>query len=94
MFFCSDLTSASEEILFEIYEGRSSNTLIEHTGYPEENQVDNDQFLGLAIVGLDEVRHCNANTLHTLKLQGRPYRNDMITGNLTVQVKIMSYIAN
>ncbi|VDK84784.1 unnamed protein product [Litomosoides sigmodontis] len=86
--FDFDLTSASEEILFEIYEGcsSSSSTLIEQaTGYRGQHEVENDQFLGLAIVGLNEVRHCNANTLHTLKLQGRPYRNDVITGDLTAQ---------
>ncbi|VDN06979.1 unnamed protein product [Thelazia callipaeda] len=66
--FHFNLTPASEEILFEIYEGDI-----------------NDRFLGLAIVSLEEVRRSNADSTYTLKLQGRPYRNDMITGNLTVK---------
>ncbi|EJD74293.1 hypothetical protein LOAG_18370 [Loa loa] len=86
--FDFDLTSASEEILFEIYEGSSDTSIIAPTGlveYSAQNKVEDDRFLGLAIVSLEEVRHSSANVLHTLKLQGRPYRNDMITGNLTVQ---------
>uniref|UniRef100_A0A0R3RGZ6 C2 domain-containing protein n=1 Tax=Elaeophora elaphi TaxID=1147741 RepID=A0A0R3RGZ6_9BILA len=82
--FDFDLTSASEEILFEIYEG-SSDPPIGHVGYSGQNKPENGRFLGLAIVSLDEVRHSNVDTAHILKLQGRPYRNDMITGNLTVE---------
>ncbi|CAG9534954.1 unnamed protein product [Cercopithifilaria johnstoni] len=75
--FDFDLTPASEEILFEIYEGQ-----VKHS---EQNERENDRFLGLAIVGLEEARQCNVNTSYNLKLQGRPYRNDNITGNLIVQ---------
>ncbi|KAK6101107.1 Phorbol esters/diacylglycerol binding domain (C1 domain) family protein [Brugia pahangi] len=87
--FDFDLTPASEEILFEIYEGSSSDTSFnaptEYVGYSGQKEHEDHRFLGLAIVSLDEVRHSSANILHTLKLQGRPYRNDIITGNLTVQ---------
>ncbi|VDM19984.1 unnamed protein product [Wuchereria bancrofti] len=86
--FDFDLTPASEEILFEIYEGSSDasfNVPTEYIGYSGRKEHEDHRFLGLAIVSLDEVRHSSTNILHTLKLQGRPYRNDMITGNLTVQ---------
>ncbi|TMS36792.1 hypothetical protein L596_003874 [Steinernema carpocapsae] len=66
-----DLTPASEEILFEVYEGQSVS---------EEDK----NFLGLAIVGFDELRQLNER-VHSLELQGRPYRNDHVSGSLTVQ---------
>lgn len=92
------MTSASEEILFEIYEGISNTSITTpagRSGYSGQNELEDDRFLGLAIVGLEEVRHSGANVSHTLKLQGRPYRNDIITGNLTVQVKlIVVYFVN
>uniref|UniRef100_A0A0N4UZC1 C2 domain-containing protein n=1 Tax=Enterobius vermicularis TaxID=51028 RepID=A0A0N4UZC1_ENTVE len=66
-----ELTPASEEILFEIYED-TPNAEEEH------------RFLGLAIVGFEEIRRSGEN-IHTLTLQGRPYRNDKVSGTLTVQ---------
>lgn len=66
-----DLTPASEEILFEIYED-TPNTEEEH------------RFLGLAIVGFEEIRR-SGESIHSLTLQGRPYRNDKVSGTLTVQ---------
>lgn len=70
----SELTPASEEILFEIYED-TPNAEEEH------------RFLGLAIVGFEEIRRSGEN-IHTLTLQGRPYRNDKVSGTLTVQASI------
>ncbi|KAM3724087.1 Protein kinase C-like [Dirofilaria immitis] len=83
--FDFNLTPASEEILFEIYESTSVATPTGRTGQNGQNGHRSNQFLGLAIVSLGEVRYSNANMLHTLKLQGRPYRNDVVTGNLIVQ---------
>ncbi|VDK65668.1 unnamed protein product [Onchocerca ochengi] len=80
--FDFDLTRTSEEILFEIYESTSTTT---PTGRSGQNELENDRFLGLAIVSLEEVQYSNANISQTLKLQGRPYRNDMVTGSLTVK---------
>ncbi len=72
--FFSDLTPASEEILFEVYEGMLSSS-----------QHEQHRFLGLAIVGFDEIRR-SGEAIHSLTLQGRPYRNDTVSGTLTVQV--------
>uniref|UniRef100_A0A915PHH5 C2 domain-containing protein n=1 Tax=Setaria digitata TaxID=48799 RepID=A0A915PHH5_9BILA len=84
--FDFNLTSASEEILFEIYEDANTTiTSTGRTGYLGHGDVEEDRFLGLAIVSLEEVRRSSANIAHTLKLQGRPYRNDVITGSLSVQ---------
>uniref|UniRef100_A0A915BZZ7 Uncharacterized protein n=1 Tax=Parascaris univalens TaxID=6257 RepID=A0A915BZZ7_PARUN len=67
-----NLTPASEEILFEIYEGVQTT----HDG--------EQRFLGLAIVGFEELKR-SAESVHTFTLQGRPYRNDSVSGTLTVQ---------
>lgn len=67
-----DLTPASEEILFEIYEGDKTT------------QDEEQRFLGLAIVGFEEIRR-SGESIHCLTLQGRPYRNDNVSGTLTVQ---------
>lgn len=70
----SDLSSGSDEILFEIYNpsfGGGSNA---------ENT-----FLGLAIVGINELVKTN-NPTQYLKLQGRPYHNDNVNGTLMVEV--------
>lgn len=66
-----DLTPASEEILFEIYEDTP-------------NGEEEHRFLGLAIVGFEEIRR-SGESVHSLTLQGRPYRNDEVSGTLTVQ---------
>nr|CDJ91496.1 C2 calcium-dependent membrane targeting and Protein kinase C domain containing protein [Haemonchus contortus] len=68
-----DLTPASEEILFEVYDASQKNTA-----------DDDKNFLGLAIVNLLEIRR-KPEHVHHLKLQGRPYRKDEVTGELTVQ---------
>ncbi|VDN60502.1 unnamed protein product [Dracunculus medinensis] len=66
------LSPASEEILFEIYEG-------------EHSVLDNDQrFLGLAIVDFEEILK-SSERVHNLRLEGRPYRNDNVSGTLTVE---------
>ncbi|KAK6766542.1 hypothetical protein RB195_026061 [Necator americanus] len=68
-----DLTPASEEILFEVYDAGTKVT-----------SDDDKHFLGLAIVNFEEIRKSGEN-LHNLKLQGRPYRKDDVAGELTVQ---------
>ncbi|KAK6009075.1 C2 domain protein [Ostertagia ostertagi] len=68
-----DITPASEEILFEVYDASLKNT-----------GDDDNNFLGLAIVNLEEIRKSGEH-VHNLKLQGRPYRKDEVTGELTVQ---------
>uniref|UniRef100_A0A0N4ZB12 C2 domain-containing protein n=1 Tax=Parastrongyloides trichosuri TaxID=131310 RepID=A0A0N4ZB12_PARTI len=84
------ITPVSEEILFEVYEGdptlcrshQGNNLTILPT--KEGHQEDDNSFLGLAIVGLDELRRSN-EALHCLRLQGRPYKNDNVSGTLTVE---------
>ncbi|KAK6034296.1 C2 domain protein [Cooperia oncophora] len=68
-----DITPASEEILFEVYDASLKNTA-----------DDDNNFLGLAIVNLDEIRK-TGQRVQNLKLQGRPYRKDEVHGELTVQ---------
>ncbi|KHJ97577.1 phorbol esters/diacylglycerol binding domain protein [Oesophagostomum dentatum] len=71
--FDFDLTPASEEILFEVYDAGM-----------KVSSDDDKNFLGLAIVNFEEIRRSGEH-LHNLKLQGRPYRKDDVTGELTVQ---------
>ncbi|KAK0397206.1 hypothetical protein QR680_002032 [Steinernema hermaphroditum] len=71
-----DITPASEEILFEVYEGLNQG-----------NNEDDKNFLGLAIVGFDELRQ-SKERVHSLELQGRPYRNDHVSGSLTVEFEL------
>ncbi|WKY16638.1 hypothetical protein Q1695_001353 [Nippostrongylus brasiliensis] len=68
-----DLTPASEEILFEVYDASMKNV-----GDDDKN------FLGLTIVNFEEIKKSGEH-LHNLRLQGRPYRKDDVTGELTVQ---------
>ncbi|KAJ1353299.1 hypothetical protein KIN20_009900 [Parelaphostrongylus tenuis] len=70
--FDFDLTSASEEILFEVYDGSS-----------KISSEDDRNFLGLAIVNLEEIKKSGEH-VHNLKLQGRPYRKDDVNGELTI----------
>ncbi|CAI4226202.1 unnamed protein product [Auanema sp. JU1783] len=62
------VSPASEEILFEIYEDG-------------ENDQDERNFLGLSIVNLRELNK-NEKKVLDLKLQGRPYSNDNVSGHL------------
>ncbi|GMT36034.1 hypothetical protein PFISCL1PPCAC_27331, partial [Pristionchus fissidentatus] len=66
--FDFDLTPASEEILFEVYDGKGR---------------DGDKtFLGLAIVNFEEIRR-SGEAVHMFQLQGRPYKSDAVDGMLT-----------
>ncbi|CAB3399270.1 unnamed protein product [Caenorhabditis bovis] len=71
--FDFDLSPATEEVLFEVYEGNE-----------QLHATDDECFLGLAIVNFEEIRR-SGEVLHNFKLQGRPYRKDSVTGELTVQ---------
>ncbi|CAJ0576205.1 unnamed protein product, partial [Mesorhabditis spiculigera] len=71
--FDFELNPATEEMLFEVYDGK-----------PNRPPSTDDTFLGLAIVNLEEVQRSSDN-MHTLNLQGRPYRNDAVQGQLTCQ---------
>ncbi|VDM74446.1 unnamed protein product [Strongylus vulgaris] len=84
--FDFDMTPASEEILFEVYDAGL-----------KVSSDDDKNFLGLAIVNFEEIRRSGEHYdnscstcavfqhLHNLKLQGRPYRKDEVGGELTVQ---------
>lgn len=84
------ITPISEEILFEVYEGDPSLCRTVQTNNStilpnkDSHHEDDNLFLGLAIVGLDELRKSN-ESLHCLRLQGRPYKNDTVSGTLTVE---------
>ncbi|PAV79130.1 hypothetical protein WR25_03207 isoform B [Diploscapter pachys] len=69
-----DLTPASEEILFELYEGDNRLSV------PAD---DDSNFLGLSIVNFEEIKR-SGKAIHNLRLQGRPYRRDHVSGELTV----------
>uniref|UniRef100_A0AC34G0I1 Uncharacterized protein n=1 Tax=Panagrolaimus sp. ES5 TaxID=591445 RepID=A0AC34G0I1_9BILA len=71
----SDLSGGSDEILFEIYNPCASGG--------GSTSTDNT-FLGLAIVGINELIKTN-NPTQYLKLQGRPYHNDNVNGTLLVE---------
>ncbi|CAJ0928107.1 unnamed protein product, partial [Mesorhabditis belari] len=71
--FDFELNPATEEMLFEVYEGKQNKS-------PSHDDV----FLGLAIVNLEEIQR-SSDSMHVLNLQGRPYRNDAVQGQLTCQ---------
>lgn len=74
--FLFNLNERSEEILFEVYDRKTDFN----------GKVIEPRFLGLAIVGIEELRQ-SANLTHTLALQSRPYKNDSVSGTLEVEVR-------
>lgn len=69
----SDVSPHTAEILFEVYDRRTH---------------DQHQFLGLAIVGVEELL-INPSQRQTIALQSRPYQEDTVSGTLTVEVCYM-----
>lgn len=71
LFIFSDLSNQSAEILFEIYD-RPVNT------------GDAPKFLGLGLVGIDELAVGPASS-QILTLQPRPYETENVSGAITVE---------
>lgn len=69
--FLFDLSHASSEILFEVYD-RPVNP----NEYPK--------FLGLGLVGIDELA-VGPSSCQTISLQPRPYETDPVSGAITVE---------
>lgn len=69
--FLFDLSNASSEILFEVYD-RPANP----NEYPK--------FLGLGLVGIDELA-IGPSSCQTIGLQPRPYETDPVSGAITVE---------
>lgn len=69
--FLFDLSNASSEILFEIYD-RPANA----NEYPK--------FLGLGLVGIDELA-VGPSSCQTIALQPRPYETDPVSGAISVE---------
>lgn len=67
--FFSDLSQSTAEVLFEVY----------------DHVVKPPKFLGLAIVGVDELI-INPSQRQIISLQSRPYESDPVSGTLTVEV--------
>lgn len=77
--FCgSDLLPQTAEILFEVYDGIPSEG-----GTSSPPDADAPKFLGLGLVGIDELAAGPAVT-QTLTLQPRPYDNDTVQGSIVV----------
>ncbi|XP_059622271.1 uncharacterized protein LOC132265573 isoform X2 [Phlebotomus argentipes] len=70
--FLFDLTSMSAEILFEVYDRATTNA---------EGQ---SKFLGLGLVGIDELSVGPASS-QILTLQPRPYESEAVSGAITVE---------
>lgn len=68
--FLFDLSNSSTELLFEVYDSVAVG------GF--------QKFLGLGLVGIDELSNGPAST-QILELQPRPYETENITGTLTVE---------
>ncbi|XP_044271006.1 uncharacterized protein LOC123015351 isoform X2 [Tribolium madens] len=66
--FLFDLSQNTAEVLFEIY----------------DHAVKPNKFLGLAIVGVDELI-ANPSQRQIISLQGAPYESDPVSGTLTVE---------
>lgn len=69
--FLFDLSHASSEILFEVYDRPTSPN-----GYPK--------FLGLGLVGIDELA-VGPSSSQIIGLQPRPYETDPVSGAITVE---------
>lgn len=69
--FLFDMSNASSEILFEVYD-RPTNP----NEYPK--------FLGLGLVGIDELA-VGPSSCQTIGLQPRPYETDPVSGAITVE---------
>lgn len=67
----SDLSGQSAEILFEIYDRPA-------------NATDPPKFLGLGLVGIDELAVGPASS-QILTLQPRPYETESVSGAITVE---------
>uniref|UniRef100_A0A1I7SKK3 C2 domain-containing protein n=1 Tax=Bursaphelenchus xylophilus TaxID=6326 RepID=A0A1I7SKK3_BURXY len=67
-----------------IINDNSDEVLIEIFGASGPKRKDNDKFLGLAIVGVNELKS-SLDNVHHLQLQSRPYQNDRVSGSLTIQ---------
>jgi hypothetical protein len=65
----SDLSPTTAEVLFEVY----------------DHAVKPSKFLGLAIVGVDELI-VNPSQRQIISLQSRPYESDPVSGTLTIEV--------
>lgn len=70
--FLFDLSNSSTELLFEVYD----SVAVAAGGF--------QRFLGLGLVGIDELSNGPAST-QVLELQPRPYETENITGTLTVE---------
>ncbi|XP_062560922.1 uncharacterized protein LOC134225131 isoform X3 [Armigeres subalbatus] len=70
--FLFDLSNHSTELLFEVYD----SVAVAAGGF--------QKFLGLGLVGIDELANGPAST-QILELQPRPYETERITGTLTVE---------
>lgn len=70
--FLFDLSNHSTELLFEVYD----SVAVAAGGF--------QKFLGLGLVGIDELANGPAST-QILELQPRPYETEKITGTLTVE---------
>nr|XP_018900923.1 PREDICTED: uncharacterized protein LOC109032994 isoform X3 [Bemisia tabaci] len=68
--FLFEINPRTAELLFEIYSRSKSGT--------------DDKFLGLGIVGMEELLISPAQR-QTISLQSRPYQDDKISGTLTVE---------
>ncbi|XP_035788776.1 uncharacterized protein LOC118465021 [Anopheles albimanus] len=68
--FLFDLSNHSTELLFEVYDSVAV--------------AGGQKFLGLGLVGIDELANGPAST-QILELQPRPYETETITGSLTVE---------
>ena len=74
IFFFSDLSPNTAELLFEIYD-----------------RANKGRFLGLGIVGVEELL-INPSQRQVISLQSRPYEKDEVSGTLTVEVSIITFI--
>lgn len=74
--FLFDLSNASSEILFEVYDC-AANPKFE---FPK--------FLGLGLVGVDEIAVGNSS-FQKINLQSRPYENQDISGSIIVEFAFM-----
>jgi hypothetical protein len=70
--FLFDLSNASSEILFEVYDRADATS----NGFPK--------FLGLGLVGIDELSVGVASS-QIISLQPRPYETDDVSGAITVE---------
>uniref|UniRef100_A0A915EES8 C2 domain-containing protein n=1 Tax=Ditylenchus dipsaci TaxID=166011 RepID=A0A915EES8_9BILA len=78
-----NLAPSSDELLFEVYDEQRLGRANSKRQNGESQATISNRFLGLAIVGLSELKMRSNLPVHQLPLQNKPYGSEEMAGNVT-----------